>query len=272
MNQTSTRAWEQEWVSVISRDRIVVFDFDGTVSLGHGPIRAYARFIADGLPARAATAFLGAVELHLAAGAARPADATIPIDGYDLVRMLADGYDVPVAARNAAYLASRNQLATPAAPVLPPAGLADFLAGARAQAQLVLATNAPPIRIDEALAALGLTGAFDAVYTSVGKPAGFGPLLDELLAALPAGSTAGQGLLSIGDVWANDLAPAHARGASTALVGDHQPAGATPTYRATHLPELYPALQAWLDSNAQPGTTAFGSISLTPAHLEKADS
>ncbi|MCU1446475.1 hypothetical protein [Cryobacterium sp.] len=106
------------------------------------------------------------------------------------------------------------------------------------------------------MASLGLAGAFDTVHTSVGKPAGFGPLLDELLALLPADTDAATGLTSIGDVWANDLAPAHARGATTALVGGHLPAGATPTVTATHLYELYPALRAWLDtaSSGAPGT------------------
>lgn len=238
-------------MSVIPRERVLVFDFDGTVSLGHGPVRSYARVIAGNLARADAVEFLDTVEYRLLAP--RPssgADAGTPIDGYDLVRVLAEDYGVPAGVRSSAYLASRVELATAAAPVIAPAGLAGFLAESRPKAHLVLATNAPSIRIDEALASLGLAGAFDAVHTSVGKPAGFGPLLDELLALLPAGTDAATGLVSIGDVWANDLAPAHARGAGTALVGGPLPAGATPTLTATHLYELYPALRAWLDSGA----------------------
>ena len=253
---------------MISRDRVVVFDFDGTVSLGHGPVRSYARHIAASLPTAHAVEFLGNFETRLTAPGIDD-DTTAPIDGYDLVRLLSEGYDVPAGVRSSAYLSSRLELATAAAPVIAPTGLARFLAEARPKAHLVLATNAPSIRIDEALSALGLTGAFDTVHTSVGKPAGFAPLLDELLSLLPAGTDAATGLLSIGDVWANDLAPAHDRGATTALVGGPIPAGATPTFRATHLYELYPALQAWLDSDTPSHS---GTTSLRPAHhTEQAD-
>jgi FMN phosphatase YigB (HAD superfamily) len=252
-------------VNVIAHERVLVFDFDGTVSLGHGPVRSYARMIAGSLPARQGVEFLGSFEARL--GSPRSTVGTnTPIDDYDLVRLLSDAYDVPVGVRSSAYLSSRLELASAAAPVMAPNGLAPFLAGARSKAHLVLATNAPSIRIEEALASLGLSESFDTVHTSVGKPAGFGPLLDELLALLPKGTDAAAGLLSIGDVWANDLAPAHDRGAATALVGRASPADATPTFRAHHLYELYPALQAWLDSDfsSVPGTTSF-----LPAHSRK---
>ena len=193
-----------------SRERVLVFDFDGTVSLGHGPIRSYARFIAGGLPTAQAVEFLGRFEDGISAAPTTTGPAAPPIDGYDLVRLLAEQYDVGSTARSAAYLASRHELATHAAPVTSPAGLADFLAEARPAAYLVLATNAPAIRLDEALAALGLTGAFDVVHTAVGKPAGFGPLLESLLTMLPVGASPAH-LASIGDVWENDLAPAHRR-------------------------------------------------------------
>jgi FMN phosphatase YigB (HAD superfamily) len=252
-------------VSVIVHERVVVFDFDGTVSLGHGPVRSYARMIAATLPAAECVEFLGSFEAQLASPRFGVGSAE-PIDGYDLVRLLAEGYDVPAGARSSAYLSSRLELATAAAPVIAPSGLARFLADARPHAHLVLATNAPNIRIDEALVSLGLADAFDTVHTSVGKPAGFGPLLDELLAFLPTGTDTAAGLLSIGDVWANDLAPAHERGATTALVGGASPAGAIPTFRATHLYELYPALQAWLDPDLpSPSGTTFS----LPAHSRK---
>ena len=244
-----------------SRERVLVFDFDGTVSLGHGPIRSYARFIAGGLATAQAVEFLGRFEDGISAAPSATDPAAQPIDGYDLVRLLAEQYSVGATARSAAYLASRHELATCAAPVSSPAGLAGFLTEARPAAYLVLATNAPAIRIDEALSALGLTGAFDLVQTDVGKPAGFGPLLERLLTRLPAGSSPAN-LASVGDVWANDLAPASRRGATTALVGTHLPPNANPTYRAELLHELYPALRGWLKSTTAP---APGSTWHTPA-------
>jgi FMN phosphatase YigB (HAD superfamily) len=66
-------------------------------------------------------------------------------------------------------------------------------------------------------------------------------------------------VLSIGDVWVNDLAPAHARGALTALVGstsDETP-DVTPTFSAHHLHDLYPAITEWLrDSSSSPSSPA----------------
>ena len=255
-------------MSVTFRDRVLVFDFDGTVSLGLGPVRSYARFISAGLSLEDAAAFLTAVYSGLEvqtratndAPAPRAIDGILPIDGYDLVRLLSLRFSVTAAERDSAYLRSRHELATDAAPVVAPDGLADFLEEAGRYAHLVLATNAPDIRINEALAALGLAGAFDVVYTSVGKPAGLDAILDTWLdrvGAQPAATNDRQAapahaLLSIGDVWANDLAPAHRRGASTALVGDGAAREATPTFTAEHLADLYPAFRAWLTATTIP--------------------
>ena len=221
------------------RERTIVFDFDGTVSLGHGPVRAYARAASASLTAEKSEAFLAAVDLALDHAPSGQLPGTGAIDGYDLVRLLSAKYGVVPSALGDAYLTSRAQLATDDSPITAPKGLAEFLAFAREHASIVLATNAPDIRVAEAIESLGLTGLFDAVYTSVGKPGGFASILDEWM---PLGE-----LLSVGDVWVNDLAPAAARGALTALVGSPDDA-ATPTYRADHLHELYPVIAAWLES------------------------
>ena len=222
------------------RDRTLLFDFDGTVSLGSGPVLAYARAAAESLPD--ATAFLAAVEASLEEHPSGRIAARGSIDGYDLVRILSTEHGVEADTLGAAYLASREHLASPLAPVLAPDGLPDFLDRARQYAYLVLATNAPETRVEAALDALGLGGLFDATYTAVSKPAGLSRVLDEWMPRGP--------LLSIGDVWANDLAPAQARGALTALIG---PAGeeapdVTPTFRAEHLHELYPVIADWLET------------------------
>ena len=252
------------------RDRVLVFDFDGTVSLGLGPVRSYARFISEGLPIADATAFLAAVDSGLALQSHladdEPVDHTVAgsvaIDGYDLVRLVSLGFPVTAADRDQAYLRSRHELATDAAPVAAPTGLADFLAEAREHAHLVLATNAPDIRITETLNTIGLSESFDVVYTSVGKPAGLESILDTWLDRVGAptadatsrSASPAHTVLSIGDVWVNDLAPAHRRGASTALVGSSQANDATPTFRAEHIADLYPAIRSWLVAPAASGT------------------
>ena len=71
------------------RQPTVVFDFDGTIALGHGPVLAYARHVA---------ALAGDPELVDAVCAALPrvdaGDATYR-DGYDAVRQAAIARAVP---------------------------------------------------------------------------------------------------------------------------------------------------------------------------------
>lgn len=223
------------------RDKTLLFDFDGTISLGSGPVLAYARSAAAELPRAEAAAFIETVRVTLDAHPSGRVPGSAAIDGYDLVRVLSAEHGIRPDSLGPAYLVSREHLASPLAPVVAPAGLAAFLAGAKGRANLVVATNAPETRIEAALDILGLGGLFDAVYTSLSKPVGLTTVLDEWM---PRGQ-----LLSIGDVWANDLAPAHARGALTALVGPPvESEEFAPTFRGDDLYTLYPVIEDWLDS------------------------
>jgi FMN phosphatase YigB (HAD superfamily) len=234
---------------------VLLFDFDGTVSLGAGPAIRYAECVADTLPARHRAHFLGAVtaqktssrdSLYGPLAPVRPASVR-PIDDYDAVRLAASAFSVPAETLGQAYRRSRGDLASARAPIEAVPGLPGFLAESRAHARLVLATNSPDTRISEALAVLGLGDAFDEVITSVGKPAGLASVLEDLRSSSTARALR---LLSIGDVWANDLQPAQLAGFQTALIGAAVPFGATPTYRAQRLDELFPVITAWLSAPA----------------------
>ncbi|EMQ99847.1 HAD family hydrolase [Paeniglutamicibacter gangotriensis] len=241
---------------------VIIFDFDGTISLGPGPVLSYARNVAHTLPREASADLLAEVEAFLGLDAAKPPatpaliDGHRPIDGYDAVRLLSLRHGVDDAMRGAAYLRSRHELATEAAPIHAPDGLAGFLATIRPQAVLVLATNAPDIRLDAALDSLGLANSFDRIHASMGKPDGFAPLLDRLLnESSPAsghGSSAPEApaLMGVGDVWRNDLAPIDARGGATVLVGDAAlpgtGSGIGPTFAAVALTDLYDDIRRWL--------------------------
>lgn len=207
---------------------VLIFDFDGTVALGDGPLLAYARAVAA--HAASPDAFVATVAAQFAAPTADV------IDGYDMVRRAAEAEKIPADALSAAYRESRAHLGTPSAPIATAAGLVAFLRGVEAERLLV--TNAPATRLDEALAALGLTGLFDRIVTDAAKPVGLELLLDTL----------GEGVrvLAIGDVWRNDLAPAHARGHATALVAGYPDPAARPTFRADTLDDLLPALGDWI--------------------------
>jgi len=221
------------------RRATIVFDFDGTVALGDGPVRAYAREAAGLADAEVATAFLDALD---AEWAAPRADA---LDHYDLVRLLATERGIAADALSHGYLASRQRLATEDAPVHAPEGLAGFLATAAERgARLVLATNAPGTRIPEALVALGLGDSFDEIHTGVGKPLGLDVLLDGWLVHGP--------VLGLGDVWSNDLAPIAARDGATILIAPDgaAPARGVPDHLVTRLEDAYPLVLEWLDRAA----------------------
>ncbi|KIP53512.1 hypothetical protein SD72_02100 [Leucobacter komagatae] len=214
--------------ATVSALPVLIFDFDGTVSLGDGPVRAYAQAVAAA--AGAGEDLLSDVARMLSGELSRY------VDGYDLVRQAALEYGLTDRELSRAYLESRDLLATVHAPIAAPSGLEAFLRGA--DADRVLITNAPDIRIDTALETLGLAGLFDTIITDAGKPAGMATLLD--------GLGSGKRVLSVGDVWENDLEPASARGHATALVGAHQPSWATPDFSGTTVTDVLPDIARWL--------------------------
>lgn len=208
----------------------IIFDFDGTVAVGNGPVLAYAREIAP----HAGGDYLARVEATLTAFDGGR-DSTFR-DGYDVVGSLATEAGVDPEARQRAYLASRGSLASSGAEPAP--GLADLLRELPDDARVVLATNAPRAGLEEVLAAWELRDGFDEIRDSVGKPDGLTPIVREALAHGP--------VLSIGDIVENDLAPASALGAATALVG--ATAATSPadvTMRGSTLADLAPTILAW---------------------------
>lgn len=212
--------------------RTVIFDFDGTLALGDGPIRAYARSLAAELDSPQAEAEA------LAALDAFEAGLTDARDGYHAVREVAERHGIDGDGVRRAYLRSREVLATDAAPIHAPEGLSDFLARLAEHARLVLVTNSPPIRIDEALVELGAAAHLAAVVCDARKPEGITTVVEDAIARGP--------VLSVGDIYAYDLEPAARLGADTAAVGVS--AGQVRdrvTMAAERLEDLYDAIEAW---------------------------
>ncbi|MDQ1216965.1 FMN phosphatase YigB (HAD superfamily) [Microbacterium arborescens] len=226
MDEASTQK-----VRSVPNPALIIFDFDGTVALGDGPVLAYARAVAvaSGAPDR----FLARVDDGLRG---RPTGHGAPLDAYDVIRLVAEDAGVGAEALSRAYLDSRALLGTDLAPVQAPVGLAA--AATRLPAECVLVTNAPAIRVAETLDALGLGEAFARIVTDAGKPAGLERLLD-------APDVRDRRVLAVGDIWRNDLEPAHRRGHDTALVGPWTDAAASPTFHADTLTELLPRIEAW---------------------------
>lgn len=225
------------------RQPTVVFDFDGTLALGRGPVLAYARHVADAVGDPALLDDADAALDRIEAGDA------VFLDGYDAVRRLALRRGAGEDQLEAAYQASRTQLGTDAAPVVAPEGLAPFLAALGREARLVLATNAPAAGVERALEQLGAAEHLVERHFAIGKPAGLAVVVEKHLASGP--------VLSVGDIWPYDLAPAAALGADTALVG---PASTRtdlrPTLRGATLAALYDDLRTWAATAARDLTPA----------------
>jgi FMN phosphatase YigB (HAD superfamily) len=221
---------------------VLVLDFDGTVCLGDGPVWAYADAILPHLDERLAQqvsdGLLAYLEDH--------PGADTYVDGYGAVAALA-GPHVPAGVLDAAYAASRLALAEGRLDIHAPAGLVELLDRLRPSVRAVVMTNAPRTGLGEALDALGLTGAVDEVIASAGKPAGSRPVLQELLAGDPPAT-----LMSVGDIWVNDIQPALELGCVTGFIDrsgrDLRPAHA----RGRTIQELYPAIEAWAQAARTP--------------------
>lgn len=229
----------------------IVFDFDGTLALGNGPITAFAREIAERI---GDDGFVSRGEAALDAYESGDGDHR---DGYGAVTTVATAEGIPSEVLGAAYFASRALLGSAAAEVTPPAGLAAFLEQVGAHARLVLATNAPGDGVTAVLAAWGVAEAFDAMHFSVGKPDGLVPVIRDALAAGP--------VLSIGDIYEFDLAPAVALGGDTALVGATATRSVeSTTMRGRTVAELYDQISDWAAAAASaqpvPSTTTESSV------------
>ena len=210
----------------------ILFDFDGTLAVGDGPVLAFVRQVAG----HAGPGYLERVMATLRDHDA--GTATQFRDGYDVVGTLARQDGVAPDALQQSYLASRSVLGTPEAPVDAAPGLAQLLAALPRRARVVLATNAPGVGVERLLTIWGVRERFAALHYDVGKPAGLTPIVEAELATGP--------VLAVGDIVENDLAPAAALGAATALVGptaDVPPADVT--MHARTLAALADQITAW---------------------------
>lgn len=213
-------------------DRLVVLDLDGTVLTGDEPVRAYLAALLREAPVPGAEA---ALEAHLAGGGEEA-------DAYAVVAAAAARADVPAAARQRAYLASRAALHAGEVPAAAADGLAEALERRPPGVLVALVTNAPLDGAAPLLERIGLAGRFDRLIGDAGKPAGMPALLEGLLAetGVPASR-----LLAVGDVWENDLAAAARLGGTTALVDRHGRGGGSPDLAGPSLAALLPSLEAW---------------------------
>jgi phosphoglycolate phosphatase-like HAD superfamily hydrolase len=218
--------------------RVLVLDFDGTVCLGDGPGLRYADEVGALLGPEARRALTEAVTAFLAGCGS----GSVAQDVYQVVHEHAGG--LPPDRVTGAYRASRAALLAGGIAVHAPAGLADLLADLRPAVHVVVLTNAPQEGLDVLLERLGLAGVVDETIGDAGKPAGMGPVVERLLVEHGLVDEPRR-LLSVGDLWENDLAAPARRGCATAHIDRFGRRCGHPDVRAATFEGLYAAVRAW---------------------------
>jgi FMN phosphatase YigB (HAD superfamily) len=225
------------------RIRVLVLDFDGTAYRGDEPIMGYAGAVAARLDPGAGTRMVAMAQQFCATGTVPPgATSRQPEDGWDAVGLLATGLGMPPRPLRDAFDRARSDLVAGRYRIEAPGGLAEMLRRCRdgAGCRVVLASNSPQDSVTPVLIRLGLLGEFDAVVAGAGKP-------DGLLAAAEtvAAGVAATDVLSVGDHYVNDIAPAAAAGAATGYLNPYRLGGRSATFSAPALEQMYPDIRRW---------------------------
>lgn len=266
------------------RNKLLILDFDGTLCLGDDPVLTYAAQVDAMLRERGLTARLPrtvhqivaealAADQLLAAEISYRSDGTPeaaaeqlggqdPIqpaeahpvswplqDGYQLTQLLAHQAGLTGAESGACFRRARRQLVAAGLETTDlhaPAGAAQLLDELRSRAVVVLITNSPAEGFAPWLATLGLTASFDAVINDARKPFG---MPEALAAARAADDSAAstEDVLSVGDIWRNDLAHVSAEGGTTVLIDRFRTGLGVPDHRVSDWSEVEPLLHRWVE-------------------------
>lgn len=178
-------------------------------------------------------------------------------DGYQLTQLLAHQAGLTGAESGHCFRQARRDLVAAGlenTDLHAPAGAAELLDELRCGAVVVLITNSPAAGFAPWLEVLGLAESFHAVINNARKPFGMPQALDAARAAAEASaahnsaasdSGGGEDVLSIGDIWRNDLAHVSAEGGSTILIDRFTTGLGVPDHRVADWAEAVPALRSW---------------------------
>ncbi|NGN96030.1 HAD family hydrolase [Nocardioides sp. KC13] len=221
---------------------VLVLDLDGTVCLGDTPALLYATRVAA--LTDAPEALLETAQAFLGQRLPQSAPKTLmgAQDGYEAVKILGLAAGVTEEELSAAYVASRAEMSANPGDIHTPEGLVDLLAGI--DAYRVILTNSPGSGLDEVLEHLGVRDVVDEVRTDALKPTRMTGHLDAFLDTVGAADTP-EWLMSVGDIWRNDLAPAVERGCVAAYVDAFDRRQGPAHVRAGSFRDLYSAVLDW---------------------------
>jgi FMN phosphatase YigB (HAD superfamily) len=213
---------------------ILLIDLDGTLYTGDEPIRCYAAELAalTGNPA-----LVPGVEEYLAG-----TSPVVAADGWEAVRAIAGA--VPRRLADAAFLRSRYGMADGTVPVTVSEPLVRLVTELRDRYLPVLATNSPRDGLLALLDRLGVANLFAEVVFGARKPDGLIPLATRLLHSIGAAAQPHR-LLSIGDHWRNDIAPALRLGAIGGYVDRFGRRAGPAQLSGRVVDDLLPGVRSW---------------------------
>jgi FMN phosphatase YigB (HAD superfamily) len=216
---------------------LVVFDLDGTLYRGDAPFRFYAETIARSMRPEDRMPYLDKVRRHLDGEAG-----VVAADNWEAVVTLAGEMEAERIVE--AFRATRAFMMTDECPLEVPEGLVALLRDAGGRVVRAVASNSPEDAAVPLLGKLGLTGYFDVVRHSAGKPDGLLLFADEIIAAWKLPPTR---VMSVGDHYRNDIAPARARGWVTAHISPRGYHPGPADYTGRRLEDVLPGIRAWID-------------------------
>jgi FMN phosphatase YigB (HAD superfamily) len=244
------------------RQQALLVDLDGTLYRGDGPVRTYARRVAESLRDADATRYLSTVDTYLTRGVTGLTEPELlaATDGWEAVQRLAmERFGVKQATLAEAFLASRRALALPECAVEVPVGFLAALRSLRSATYVVLATNSPEDGLAELLARLGAADVFDDIVFDARKPIGMPGILLSLAGVIGV-TDAPWRIFSVGDHWANDIAPARVFGAVTGYIDRFGRADGPADVVAPDLEGVLPTILRWAgDPDAFQATSADAS-------------
>lgn len=217
---------------------VVVWDLDGTVYRSAEACRHYGRGIAAELADERRDAYLAALDGYLAGEGGVEAS-----DGWEAAVVLAGGRRGASRAYADAFARTRAFMLTDECALEVPDGLPELLERSAGRARQVLMSNTPAFGVMPLLERLGVLGLFDEIVCHAEKPERFGARLAALARVYDVAQAS---VLSVGDHFVNDIAPALELGCATAYVDPfHVGPARRSTFEATRIEELLPVLEAW---------------------------
>lgn len=220
----------------------MMFDLDGTLYRGDDPFRYYAQVVSRQMEASDRAVYLDKVEAHLGGD-----PHVIDADTWQAVVRLATPYVGDPEICQQAFVPTRQYMLSPECQMDVAPELKPFLDKVRDRMLLALVSNSAEEAAVPLLQKLDLLEAFDVVRTAVGKPTGLLETADLLVVQHDLNPLM---VMSIGDNYTNDIAPALERGWATVHVSPHGYFPGPSTYQVRQVEDAFPAIWRWVEDQA----------------------